>query len=98
MNIDGLKRKEKKIFYFEGLKPVHRGVFIFSHDSATRSTVDRLKALKIKESDFFLSSKLSMLMTLCHTLIGYLTSFVTGVSQKRYFRRKGLPNLYLVID
>ena len=23
---------------------------------------------------------------------------VTGVSQKRYFRRKGLPNLYLVID
>ena len=23
---------------------------------------------------------------------------ITGVSQKRYFRRKGLPNLYLVID
>jgi hypothetical protein len=41
-----------------------------------RSTVDRLKALKINESYFFILSKPSMFMTLCHTLVGYLISFV----------------------
>ena len=34
---------------------IHHGVFIFNHESSTRSTVDRLKALKIIESSFFSS-------------------------------------------
>ena len=38
--------------------------------------VDRLKALKIKESNFFLFSKPSMLSTLCNTLVCCLIIFV----------------------
>ena len=38
--------------------------------------MDRLKAFKINENDFFLSSKSSMFMTLCHTLVCYLINFV----------------------
>ena len=38
--------------------------------------VDRFKALKIYKSYFFLLSIPSMFMTLCHTLVGYLLSFV----------------------
>jgi hypothetical protein len=51
------------------------------------STVDRLKALKIKDSGFFLSSKPTMFMTLCHTLVGYLISFVY-ISLKCVFLRE----------
>ena len=51
-------------------------ISFYIHQSFTRSTVDRLKALKMNESYFILLSIPSMFMTLCQTLVGYLISFV----------------------
>ena len=51
--------------------------------------MDRLKALKINESYFFLLSIPSMFMTLCHTVVGYLISFVYMYMLKLRFLQRG---------
>ena len=70
------ERKNSLSFIFKAFNLSKVELVTLSWLNIKTTGLDRLKAFKIKESGFFLSSKPSIVMTLCHTLVGYLISFV----------------------
>ena len=78
MNIDGFEEKNKKSlsFIFKGINLSTVDFLYFAIRVILVHGGQVLKGLKMNESDFFLSSKPSMFMTLCYTLVCYLINFV----------------------